>query len=145
MDPTLSNAPKTEGEEEEWDADGFEIPSLKRGKKTATSRKEKTDSNTTAHPSLDRAQAKPETIYLGPHGAPPKGQEATSPSNRKQKLKQKLKDAEKKSATPLGRENKVEVLRDLIGGKSTSPKAGSEGWLEHYCHENQFERTKRPA
>ncbi|KAL3681692.1 hypothetical protein R1sor_024648 [Riccia sorocarpa] len=144
MDPMLSSAAKTEPEEE-WDADGFEIPSLKTGKKTAASRKEKTDSTTTAQPSSGKVKAKPETIYLGPHGAPPKGQEATSPSNRKQKLKQKLKDAEKKSAISVGRENKVEVLRDLIGGKSASPKAGPEGWLENYCHESQFERTKRPA
>ncbi|KAG6546470.1 hypothetical protein Mapa_012019 [Marchantia paleacea] len=93
-----------------------------------------------------KVKTKPETIYLGPHGAPPKGQEATSPSNRKQRLKQKLKDAEKKG-TPLGRENKVEVLRDLIGSKTgvSSPRAASEGWLEPFCHENQFERAKRPA
>ncbi|BBN15360.1 hypothetical protein MPTK1_6g18960 [Marchantia polymorpha subsp. ruderalis] len=143
MDPTSSIASKTE--EEEWDADGFEIPSLNTGK-PAAGRKEKSESDKSTRPSFEKVKTKPETIYLGPHGAPPKGQEATSPSNRKQRLKQKLKDAEKKG-TPLGRENKVEVLRDLIGSKTgvSSPRAASEGWLEPFCHENQFERAKRPA
>lgn len=91
---------------------------------------------------LLQVKSKPENIYLGPHGAPPKAQDGSNPANRKQKLKHKLKDAERKGSI-LGRENKVEVLRDLMGGKAvSSPRDPSEGWLEAYCHENQFERSK---
>lgn len=99
---------------------------------------------------LWQSAAGTEHIYLGPHGAPPQygrgGQDSSGP-NRKQRLKQKLKDAERKSSTP-SRENKVEVLQDLMGSK---PGAGSNArgteseWLDPYCHESQFERLVNRA
>ena len=53
---------------------------------------------------------------LGPHGAPPsqaKQQEPNS-SSRKQKFKQKLKEADRRFGG-TGRENKVDNLRELVG------------------------------
>lgn len=92
-----------------------------------------------------------EHIYLGPHGAPPqygRGGQETSTPNRKQRLKQKLKDAERKSSAS-SRENKVEVLQDLMGtkpGAGPNPRGGSESeWLDPYCHESQFERPANRA
>ncbi|CAM6088037.1 unnamed protein product [Calypogeia fissa] len=143
MDPTSSKVSNNNSgdEEEEWDADGFEIPSLNTGK-PAPSRKERLESEKSSRATLEKVKSKPENIYLGPHGAPPKAQDASNPTNRKQKLKHKLKDAERRG-TVLGRENKVEVIRDLMGGKAVAaPREPSEGWLEAYCHENQFERSK---
>jgi hypothetical protein len=101
-----------------------------------------------------------EHIYLGPHGAPPQyggrgGQDNSSTPNRKQRLKQKLKDAERKTSA-ASRENKVEVLQDLMGGNSKPGLAGGPGgprggggaeseWLDPYCHESQFERPANRA
>jgi hypothetical protein len=92
-----------------------------------------------------------EHIYLGPHGAPPQyggraGQDNSTP-NRKQRLKQKLKDAERKTSAS-SRENKVEVLQDLMGGKpgaGPSPRGAESEWLDPYCHESQFERPANRA
>lgn len=87
-----------------------------------------------------------ENIYLGPHGAPPqygRGQDTSTTANRKQRLKQKLKDAEKKTSTPA-RENKVEVLQDLMGSKpggGHNPRGTESEWLDPYCHESHFERA----
>lgn len=85
---------------------------------------------------------KEENIYLGPHGAPPtqaKQQEPNS-SSRKQKFKQKLKEADKRFSG-IGRENKVDNLKELVGGKMpvSSPK-NSRDWLDPHCHESEFER-----
>lgn len=85
---------------------------------------------------------KEENIYLGPHGAPPtqaKQQEPNS-SSRKQKFKQKLKEADKRFSG-IGRENKVDNLKELVGGKMpvSSPK-NSRDWLDLHCHESEFER-----
>ena len=87
---------------------------------------------------------KPENIYLGPHGAPPslaKQQELNS-SNRKQKFKQKLKEADKR-ISGTGRENKVDNLRELVGGGKLSvnnAKESPKDWLDPHCQESEFER-----
>lgn len=89
---------------------------------------------------------KEENIYLGPHGAPPsqsKQQELNS-SSRKQKFKQKLKEADKKISSGTGRENKLDNLRELVGGGGRESvgmaKGSSKDWLDPHCHESQFER-----
>lgn len=84
-----------------------------------------------------------ENIYLGPYGAPPsqsKQQEPTS-STRKQRFKQKLKEADQK-VKGTGRENKLENLRELVGGGKVSNMAKGTGrdWLDPHCHESQFEK-----
>jgi hypothetical protein len=86
---------------------------------------------------------KEENIYLGPHGAPPsqsKQQEQNS-AGRKQKFKQKLKEADRRTSG-TGRENKLESLRELVGGgKATANvKTSSRDWLDPHCHESQFEK-----
>ena len=88
--------------------------------------------------------SKEENIYLGPHGAPPSQskQQEPNPSGRKQKFKQKLKEADRRNSGS-GRENKLENLRDLVGGGKTPgnmPKSSGRDWLDPHCHESQFER-----
>ncbi|CAN6862394.1 unnamed protein product [Brassica oleracea var. botrytis] len=57
-----------------------------------------------------------ENIYLGPHGgAPPSQLQDGNVSSRKQRFKQKLKEADQKMNVS-GRENKVANLRELVGG-----------------------------
>ncbi|XP_027331554.1 uncharacterized protein LOC113846962 isoform X2 [Abrus precatorius] len=131
MDPfPVRTTPPIE-QEDEWDTDGFVIPSLGIG-----------DSDR-SKPFVPESK-KEENIYLGPHGAPPsqsKQQELNS-SNRKQRLKQKLKEADMR-ISGTGRENKVDNLRELVGGgkKSVNMAEGSpKDWLDPHCHESQFER-----
>lgn len=88
---------------------------------------------------------KEENIYLGPHGAPPsqvKQQELNS-SSRKQRFRQKLKEADRRTSG-TGRENKVENLRELVGGgKATNfnmSKGSKRDWLDPHCHESEFEK-----
>lgn len=129
-------------EEDEWDTDGFVIPSLGIG-----------DSDQSKGDAVEVESSKPpspkgkkeENIYLGPHGAPPshpKHQELNS-SSRKQRFKQKLKEADRRTSGP-GRENKVENLRELVGGggrvSANMSKASNRDWLDPHCHESQFER-----
>lgn len=97
--------------------------------------------------SLTLSQSKKEeNIYLGPHGAPPsqsKQQELGSANNRKQKFRQKLKEADKKYSGS-GRENKVEHLRELVGGKmAAGSKNSPKDWLDPHCDENMFQRNQR--
>ncbi|KAK4767789.1 hypothetical protein SAY87_002930 [Trapa incisa] len=86
---------------------------------------------------------KEEKIYLGPHGAPPSLSKQQAP--RKLRFKQKMKEADKKFGGS-GRENKVENLRELVGGGSTrlpSPtmtKGSPRDWLDPHCHESQFQK-----
>ncbi|KAG0576862.1 hypothetical protein M758_5G115000 [Ceratodon purpureus] len=151
MDPVLNGAASSPSEDDEWDADGFEIPSLDAGRPVESSRKERTQSEEAYRPSYQRSVTGTEHIYLGPHGAPPQyggrgGQDHTTP-NRKQRLKQKLKDAERKTSAS-SRENKVEVLQDLMGNKAgaaPSPRGAESEWLDPYCHESQFERPANRA
>lgn len=139
MDPPSLHATPL-GDEDEWDTDGFVIPSLGFGE---------TDSIKTNAPQLDSNTSSPkakkeENIYLGPHGAPPsqsKQQELNS-SGRKQRFKQKLKEADRRTSG-TGRENKLENLRELVGdGKVTvnMSKSAPRDWLDPHCHESQFER-----
>ncbi|KAH6558218.1 hypothetical protein KP509_1Z073400 [Ceratopteris richardii] len=122
------------------DADDFEIPSLKLEKADL----EKEEKNRTKKITVQKDKSESGPIYLGPHGAPPshlKQQESTA-GGKKTKRKQKLKDSEKKSAS-FGRENKVDILRDLMGSKGQIQAAhnGSPSeWLDPHCHESQFER-----
>ncbi|KAH6764431.1 Na-translocating NADH-quinone reductase subunit A [Perilla frutescens var. hirtella] len=127
-------------DEDEWDTEGFVIPSLGI---------EDSDQNKTDIPKLEDSKpteveaAKEEHIYLGPHGAPPslvKQQEQKS-SSRKQKFRQKLKEADR--VNNGGRENKVDSLRELVGGgkmAGTASKTSPRDWLDPHCHESQFER-----
>ncbi|XP_059666551.1 uncharacterized protein LOC132312270 isoform X2 [Cornus florida] len=128
-------------EEDEWDNDGFVIPSLGIGEP---------DLSKSAAPELEDLKVsspkekKEENIYLGPHGAPPsqsKQQEQNS-SGRKQRFKQKLKEADRKNSG-TGRENKLENLRELVGsgkGLNNMSKGSTREWLDPHCHESQFER-----
>ncbi|MED6174069.1 hypothetical protein PIB30_065354 [Stylosanthes scabra] len=134
--PTLS---PIEQEEDEWDTDGFVIPSLGIDSDQSKSHVPSIESSNSA-----AKVKKEENIYLGPHGAPPsqsKQQETNSP-NRKQRLKQKLKEADKRTSG-TGRENKVDNLRELVGGgkvNANMPKGSPKEWLDPHCHESQFER-----
>lgn len=124
------------------DTDGFVIPSLGIG-----------DSDQSKRDAVEVESSKPpspkgkkeENIYLGPHGAPPshpKHQELNS-SSRKQRFKQKLKEADRRTSGP-GRENKVENLRELVGGggrvSANMSKGSNRDWLDPHCQESQFER-----
>lgn len=94
--------------------------------------------------SSQQVRSKEEKIYLGPHGAPPSlvKQQEINAAGKKQRFRQKLKEADEKS-TSIGHENKVEALRDLIGGKGSAmaSKGSPRGWLDPHCHETQFERS----
>ncbi|XP_052178547.1 uncharacterized protein LOC127792186 [Diospyros lotus] len=141
MDPSSVQAASSVVEEDEWDTDGFVIPSLGIGD---------SDSSKTSAPQVDLKTASPkakkeENIYLGPHGAPPSQskQQELSSSGRKQKFKQKLKEADRR-ISGTGRENKVENLQELVGGVTVSvPKGSGRDWLDPHCHESQFERRHR--
>lgn len=79
---------------------------------------------------------KEEKIYLGPHGAPPSQakQQDLNLSGNRLRPKNKLKEADRRFSG-AGRENKVETLRELVGGsaraKSTAMAKGSaRDWLD---------------
>ena len=63
------------------------------------------------------------------------------------RFKQKLKEAVLRFSG-AGRENKVENLRELVGGGKTSLNMSKgttpRGWLDPHCHELQFERWNPP-
>lgn len=72
---------------------------------------------------------KEENIYLGPHGAPPSQskQQELNYSGRKQRFKQKLKEADRRIGG-----NKLENSREIVGdgnweGKSQYGKGFSQG------------------
>ncbi|XP_077230183.1 uncharacterized protein LOC143863397 isoform X2 [Tasmannia lanceolata] len=128
-------------EQDEWDTDGFVIPSLTVGESSV--------SEPDVPPEVSDLKPSPkvikeeEKIYLGPHGAPPsqaKQQELNS-LVRKQRLKHKLKEADRKFSG-TGRENKVENLRELVGSKGSvaMTKGSPREWLDPHCHESHFER-----
>ncbi|KAL6543090.1 hypothetical protein OROHE_010610 [Orobanche hederae] len=125
-------------EEDEWDTDGFVIPSLE------IEGHNKNDFPKVEDSKLSNFQAgKEENIYLGPHGAPPyqaKQQEQSSSSRKK--FKQKLKEADSRDSG-TGRENKMNSLRELVGSGQfsvTASKNSHRDWLDPHCHESQFER-----
>ncbi|XP_022981646.1 uncharacterized protein LOC111480703 [Cucurbita maxima] len=138
MDPSsVHNTPPVE--EDEWDTDGFVIPNLGI---------EGTNQTKLGSPEVEIQEPPPKakeetTIYLGPHGAPPSQskQQYSNPANRKQRLRQKLKEADRRTTT--GRENKLENLRELVGGGRSSmnmAKGSSRDWLDPHCHEAQFHK-----
>ncbi|KAA8527060.1 hypothetical protein F0562_008711 [Nyssa sinensis] len=142
MDPSsVQTTPSVE--EDEWDTDGFVIPSLGIGdpelSKTGAAEVEY------SKPSSPKGK-KEEKIYLGPHGAPPsqsKQQELNS-SGRKQRFKQKLKEADWRNSG-TGRENKLENLRELVGSGKVPvnmAKGFPRDWLDPHCHESQFEKRQ---
>ncbi|CDP13723.1 unnamed protein product [Coffea canephora] len=138
MDPSpVHTTPSTE--EDEWDTDGFVIPSLG----ISNPDQKKSDSPGVADPNVSVKAKKDDYIYLGPHGAPPSHtrQQEQNSSSRKQRFKQKLKEADGRFGG-TGREDKVDNLRELVGGKMpvNPSKSSSRDWLDPHCHESQFER-----
>ncbi|XP_075476574.1 uncharacterized protein LOC142517935 [Primulina tabacum] len=128
-------------EEDEWDTDGFVIPSLGIFDRVTVSPAVEDSKQPVQQP------RKEENIYLGPHGAPPSlaKQQERNFSGNKQKFKQKLREADKRYSG-TGRENKVDNLRELVGGTGKMPVIASKSprdWLDRHCHESQFERHNR--
>ncbi|PPD76054.1 hypothetical protein GOBAR_DD27015 [Gossypium barbadense] len=123
------------------DTDGFVIPSLEIEEPYET----KADtSDVETSKSYSQQTKKEENIYLGPHGAPPSQsrQQELNLSTRKQRFKQKLKEADKR-VSGTGRENKVENLKELVGGGKASPnmsKGSPRDWLDPHCNESEFEK-----
>ncbi|KAF2305566.1 hypothetical protein GH714_006794 [Hevea brasiliensis] len=142
MDPSQShNTSTVNDEEDEWDTDGFVIPSL--GIEGPDHGRPDASAVEPSKPPSPKAK-KEENIYLGPHGAPPSQskQQELNHSGRKQRFKQKLKEADRR-ITGTGRENKLENLRELVGGGRGSPnmaKGSPRDWLDPHCHESQFEK-----
>ncbi|KZV36210.1 hypothetical protein F511_14228 [Dorcoceras hygrometricum] len=126
------------------DTDGFVIPSLE----TEDAGENKIDSSKAVNSKLSRLQARiGEDIHLGDHGAPltqSKELEHKSPGS-KQRFKLKLKEADR-LCTESGRENKMDNLRELVGGEKIpviSSKEVSPGeWLDPHCHESDFEKNR---
>ncbi|XVF77089.1 hypothetical protein PTKIN_Ptkin14bG0012000 [Pterospermum kingtungense] len=139
MDPSpVHTTPSLLEQEDEWDTDGFVIPSLG----IEEPDKNASEVETSEPPPQTK---KEENIYLGPHGAPPSQSrlQELNPSSRKQQFRQKLKDADRR-ISGTGRENKVENLRELVGARKTSPNTSTKGsprdWLDPHCDESQFEK-----
>ncbi|KAL8226436.1 hypothetical protein R6Q57_016268 [Mikania cordata] len=138
MDHSVQNAPTID--EDEWDNDDFVIPSLgiEDPNQTTTNAPQVQDSN---HTTETREE---ENIYLGPHGAPPsQSKQDVNAYGRKQRFKQKLKDADQRIGGS-GRENKVEHIRDLVGGSKMHVTASKSprDWLDPHCHESEFDKSQ---
>ncbi|KAL5992187.1 hypothetical protein ACLOJK_013102 [Asimina triloba] len=124
------------------DTDGFVIPSLSVGESDQVEADVPNEKG--LKPSSPKVKEE-EKIYLGPHGAPPSQakQQELNATGRKQRLKYKLKEADRKFAG-TGRENKVENLRELVGSsKANTTNMGKDSprdWLDPHCHESQFEK-----
>lgn len=134
---TKTLPPEDEEEDDEWDTDGYVIPSLETEQETVNDSQVDTSS-----PEIKSE----ESIYLGPRGgAPPSQLQDGNASSRKQRFKQKLKEADQKMNVS-GRENKVANLRELVGGveKGTDVSKGvSRDWLDPHCHESLFEKRQQ--
>uniref|UniRef100_A0A7N0RCC5 Uncharacterized protein n=1 Tax=Kalanchoe fedtschenkoi TaxID=63787 RepID=A0A7N0RCC5_KALFE len=142
----LSPAPPTPpvADDDEWDTEGFLIPSL--GVADPNRNEMPPTSADTAKTSSPKAPKKEESIYLGRYGAPleQSNQIEPAPTGRKKKLKHKLKEADKRSSE-TGRENKLDNLRELVGvsmqdSPRNMPKSSPRDWLDPHCHESEFER-----
>ncbi|KAG2299452.1 hypothetical protein Bca4012_011032 [Brassica carinata] len=134
---TTTLPPEDEEEDDEWDTDGFVIPSLE------------IEQDKVNDPQVDTSSPKitgEENIYLGPHGgALPSQLQDGNASSRKQRFKQKLKEADQKMNVS-GRENKVANLRELVGGvenRTNVSKGVSRDWLDPHCHESEFEKRQQ--
>ncbi|KAI3456819.1 hypothetical protein Pfo_013482 [Paulownia fortunei] len=141
MDPSSVQATPSI-EEDEWDTEGFVIPSLG----IEDPDRNKTDFSKGEDSKLFVQARREENIYLGPHGAPPSQakQQKQNTSIRKQRFKQKLKEADGRNSG-TGRENKVDNLRELVGGGKmpvVASKSSPRGWLDPHCHESLFERRR---
>uniref|UniRef100_A0A7N2M8K9 Serine-threonine/tyrosine-protein kinase catalytic domain-containing protein n=1 Tax=Quercus lobata TaxID=97700 RepID=A0A7N2M8K9_QUELO len=100
--------------------DGFVIPSLEIG-------------------DLDRSKTDVSEVEAS---KPPCPKQDPNSAGRKQRFKQKLKEADERTSG-TGRENKLESLRELVGGgKATGnmTKGSTRDWLDPHCHESQFEK-----
>ncbi|KAE8690277.1 cysteine synthase 2-like isoform X1 [Hibiscus syriacus] len=129
-------------QEDEWDTDGFVIPSL--GIEEPEKCRAYTLDVETSKPHWKQTK-KEDNIYLGPHGAPPSQsrRQDLNLSSRKQRFKQKLKEADRR-ISGAGRENKVENLKELVGGGKASPnmsRGSPRDWLDPHCDESQFEKS----
>ncbi|KAI8557484.1 hypothetical protein RHMOL_Rhmol04G0014100 [Rhododendron molle] len=141
MDPSSVHAnPSLQQDDDDWDTEGFVIPSFGIGDPDS-SKAEASEVDST--PSSLKAK-KEEQIYLGPHGAPPQSkQQELNSSGRKHRFKQKLKEADRRTSG-TGRENRLENLRELVGGGSgggkvpSMSKSSPRDWLDPHCHESQF-------
>ncbi|KAH0859626.1 hypothetical protein HID58_087887 [Brassica napus] len=143
---TTTLPPEEEEEaDDEWDTDGFVIPSLEIKQENVNDAEADTSKPSSPQVSVSLIKAE-ENIYLGPHGgAPPSQLQDGNASSRKQRFKQKLKEADQKMNVS-GRENKVANLRELVGGveKGTNvSKDVSRDWLDPHCHESQFEKRQQ--
>ncbi|XP_010449998.1 PREDICTED: uncharacterized protein LOC104732159 [Camelina sativa] len=150
---THTNLPKVEDDDDEWDNDGFVIPSLEIEQENVNSND--SEAQTSKPSSTPKIKDEENNIYLGPHGAPPSQPHHDGSNNitsRKQRFKQKLKEADEKMSVSVssGRENKLANLRELVGGggleKGTNHMAKGGGvsrdWLDPHCHESQFEKRR---
>ncbi|XP_077216317.1 Na-translocating NADH-quinone reductase subunit A [Tasmannia lanceolata] len=141
MDPnSVQSTPSIE--QDEWDTDGFVIPSLTVGE-SGVSKPDVPEVSNLKPPSPKQVIKDEEKIYLGPHGAPPSQgkQQELNAAVRKQRLRHKLKEADRKF-TGTGRENKMENLRELVGSKVgvAMAKGSPRDWLDPHCHESHFEK-----
>ncbi|KAK9673748.1 hypothetical protein RND81_12G186300 [Saponaria officinalis] len=129
-------------EQDEWDTEGYVIPSLG----IESPDRSNFDALKVEDSKTSSVKDTLENIYLGPHGAPPqpKQPEPNCSTNRKQRFKQKLKEADRRTSSSSGRENKVETLRELIGGsgkvKGKMSKGSAKEWLDPHCDESLFDR-----
>ncbi|XP_050220122.1 uncharacterized protein LOC126670436 isoform X2 [Mercurialis annua] len=136
----LDNSLPLNDQADEWDTDGFVLPSLGiEDPDWSTLHASEVEPSKPPSPKTK----KEENIYLGPHGAPPQSKlQDLNPSGRKQRFKQKLKEADRRT-TGAGRENKLENLRDLVGagrGNANVSKGSPRDWLDQHCHESEFEK-----
>ncbi|KAF8408430.1 hypothetical protein HHK36_007582 [Tetracentron sinense] len=82
MEPTPSNLPSQALKEEEWDADGFVIPSLDI-EQTSVCKNDAPISKEVKSPTQKETKAE-EGIYLGPHGIPPDAKRRNAVGGKKQ-------------------------------------------------------------
>ncbi|CAA7062680.1 unnamed protein product [Microthlaspi erraticum] len=143
MDTSVTKTTLPLEEDDEWDTDGFVIPSLEMEEEEDKVNESEAQTSKPSSPTTNKAE---ENIYLGPHGAPPSHQQDVgNTTSRKQRFKQKLKEADQKMNVS-GRENKMANIRELVGGgteKGTNvAKGASRDWLDPHCHESQFEKRR---
>ncbi|KAL9235247.1 hypothetical protein vseg_010023 [Gypsophila vaccaria] len=130
-------------EPDDWDTEGYVIPSL--GIESPPPDHSNFEELKVEDSKTSTVKDTLENIYLGPHGAPPQSKqpEPISSTNRKQRFKQKLKEADRRTSSS-GRENKVETLRELIGGggkaKGKMSTGSAKEWLDPHCDESLFDR-----
>ncbi|KAJ3674441.1 hypothetical protein LUZ60_005057 [Juncus effusus] len=122
------------GADDNWDTEGFEIPSLSAD-----------ESETLENPLVSHAK----TSLPSSEANKTEEKQQEDPTNasfkRKQKLKHKLKEADEKFVGKIGRENRVETLKEFLGGNEGNydnalQKGSARDWLDPHCNESEFER-----